>query len=80
MNRLRFWYLKRFNGDALYEELSKPVEGDFVVVHDGPSTWVRIRAEELDEYMRYLKEKGDICLEAYGKYSKDKVARASPHA
>ena len=69
MNSFRYWYLKHFNPDRALEELRKPVEGAYVVVHDGPSTWVRVRADELDEYMRYLKEKGMIYLEAYRKYA-----------
>jgi hypothetical protein len=72
MNRIRYWYLKHINPDKALEELSRPAKGDFVVVHDGPSTWVRVRAEELDEYMRYLKDKGELCLEEYRKYAEGK--------
>ena len=68
MNSFRYWYLKHFNPDKALEELRKPVDGNFVVVQDGPSTWVRIRAEELDEYMRYLENKEEICMTEYKKY------------
>ena len=67
MNSFRYWYLKHFDPDKALEELRKPVEGAYVVVHDGPSTWVRVRAEELDEYMRYLKDKEEICMTEYEK-------------
>ena len=73
MNRIRYWYLKRINPDKALEELSRPAKGDFVVVHDGPSTWVRVRAEELDEYMRYLKDKADYCMRAYNNYIKNRA-------
>ncbi len=72
MNRLRFWYLRRFNEHALYEELSKPVEGDFVVIQDGPNTSVRVREEELESYVRYYREKGEYCARAYEEYVRSK--------
>jgi hypothetical protein len=67
MNSFRYWYLKHFNPDKALEELRAPADGEYVVVHDGPSTWVRIRAEELDEYMRYLKDRGEIYMTEYEK-------------
>ena len=67
---LRFWYMRHFRDDKLYDELNKPVEGNFIVIQEGPNTWTRIREEEMNDYMRYLKEKGDICLGAYEKYVK----------
>ncbi len=69
MNSFRYWYLKHFNPDKALEELRTPADGEYVVVHDCPSTWVRVRTDELDEYMRYLKDRGVICLEAYRKYA-----------
>ena len=69
MNSFRYWYLKHFNPDKALEELRAPADGEYVVVHDGPSTWVRIRAEELYEYMRYLKDRSEICMEEYRKYA-----------
>ena len=64
MNSFRFWYLKHFNPDKALEELRKPVEGVYVVVQDGPNTSVRIKEEELGEYVRYFKDKSDYCLAA----------------
>jgi len=52
---MRMWYLKHFDKDKLLEELSKPVEGEFVVVKEG-NMLTRVRKEELDEYMRFSKE------------------------
>ena len=65
MNSFRYWYLKHFNSDRALEELSKPVDGNFVVVQDGPNTSVRIREEEIEGYMKYFKDKSEYCLAAY---------------
>ncbi|OJI07262.1 MAG: hypothetical protein BK997_03315 [Candidatus Micrarchaeum sp. ARMAN-1] len=68
---IRLWYYKHFDKDKLLDELSKPVEGEYIVIKDSPSTSTRIRAEELKEYARYFKEKGELYAKAYEKYAKD---------
>ncbi len=52
---MRMWYLKHFDKDKLLEELSKPVEGEFVVVKEG-NMLTRVRKEELEEYNRMMEE------------------------
>ncbi len=52
---IRMWYLKHFDKDKLLEELSKPVEGEFVVVKEG-NMLTRVRKEELEEYNRMMEE------------------------
>ncbi len=74
MTNFRLWYLKHFDRDALLDELRKPVEGNFVVIQDGPNTSVRVRAEELEEYVRYYREKAEYCARAYERY-KESLAR-----
>jgi hypothetical protein len=34
---------------------------------------VRVREEELDEYMRYLKDKADYCMRAYNDYIRNRA-------
>ncbi len=70
MNGLRFWYLKHFKEEALYDELSGPAEGNYVVVQDGPNTSVRVRAEELESYAKYFTEKATRYTEAYERLKK----------
>ena len=76
MNGLRYWYLKHFNPDKALEELRKPVDGDFVVIQDGPNTSVRIRAAELETYTRYFMDKGERYARAYKEYLKAKGCRS----
>ena len=76
MNGLRYWYLKHFNPDKALEELRAPPSNEFVVVQDGPATWVRVPVEKLDEYMHHLKERGDTCLETYKKYTEGRGPQA----
>ncbi|MCL4404768.1 hypothetical protein M1583_02150 [Candidatus Marsarchaeota archaeon] len=51
----RIWYLKHFDKDKLLEELSKPVEGEFVAVKEGNMV-TRVRKEDLEEYMRFSRD------------------------
>ena len=44
-----------------------------VIIQDGPSTWVRVREDELDEYMRYLKDKADYCMRTYKDYIRNRA-------
>ena len=53
---IKFWYYKHFNRAKLLQELSKPAEGDYVAVTEGNMV-TRVRKDELEEYMRYVKEK-----------------------
>jgi|ACXJ01.1.fsa_nt_gi hypothetical protein len=53
---IRFWYYKHFNRAKLLEELSKPADGDYVAVTEGNMV-TRVRRDELEEYMRYVKER-----------------------
>ncbi len=53
---IKFWYYRHFNRAKLLEELSKPAEGDYVAVKEGNMV-TRVRREELDEYMNFVKEK-----------------------
>ncbi len=73
MNRFRYWYLKHVDPEKALEELRAPREGAYVVVQDGPGTWVRVPAERLDEYMHYLKEKAEIYTEEYRRYVAGRV-------
>jgi len=52
---IRMWYLKHFDKEGLLEELSKPVEGEFVVVKEG-NMLTRIRKEDLEEYHKMMEE------------------------
>lgn len=70
---IRSWYMKHFDRARFEEELRRPADGNFVTIQDGPSTWVRVREEELDEYMRYLKDKADYCMRAYNNYIKNRA-------
>ncbi len=54
---IRFWYYRHFNRAKLLEELSKPAEGDYVAVTEGNMV-TRVRRDDLEEYMRYAKERG----------------------
>ncbi len=69
---LKMWYLKHFDKDRLLDELSKPAEGEYVVIRDGPNTSVRVPVEELDGYINYLKDKAAICMDEYKKYNKER--------
>ncbi len=57
MSFWRFWYLRHFGKDRLYSELSGPVNGEYVVVHDSASMSTRVRRDQLDAYMRYMRSK-----------------------
>jgi len=52
---IKMWYMKHFDKDKLLEELSKPVEGEFVVVKEG-NMLTRVRKEELEEYHKMMDE------------------------
>jgi hypothetical protein len=54
---IRFWYYRHFNREKLLEELSKPAEGDYVAVTEGNMV-TRVRRDELEEYMRSIRERG----------------------
>ncbi len=53
---IKFWYYRHFNREKLLEELSKPAEGDYVAVTEGNMV-TRVRRDELEEYMRSVKER-----------------------
>ncbi|MEM0154946.1 MAG: hypothetical protein QW814_03890 [Methanothrix sp.] len=56
---IKFWYYKHFNREKLLEELSKPVDGDYVAVIEGNMV-TRVRKDELEEYMRSIREKEQV--------------------
>ncbi len=56
MSFWRFWYLRHFDSNRLYEELSRPAKGEYVVVHDSPTMATRVRKEHVEEYMRLARE------------------------
>ena len=62
--RIKHWYYRHFDNEKLLEELSKPVEGEYVVVKEG-NMLTRIRKEELTAYAEYLKDMGNFYNEAY---------------
>jgi hydrogenase maturation factor len=64
---IKMWYYKHFDRDKLLEELSKPVEGDYVVVKEG-NTLTRIRKEELDSYMEFKRQRAERMLNEYNDY------------
>jgi len=63
---LKMWYLKHFDKDKLLEELSKPVDGEYVVIKEG-NMLTRVKKEELGMYIEDLKQKGEYYLNAYEK-------------
>ncbi|MEM0154734.1 MAG: hypothetical protein QW814_02780 [Methanothrix sp.] len=67
---VKIWYYKHFNKDRLLEELSKPVEGEFVVIRDSETMLSTIKKEDLPEYLEMLKQKGENYLKTYEKYKK----------
>ena len=62
--RIKRWYYRHFDNEKLLEELSKPVDGEYVVVKEG-NMLTRIRKEELTAYAEYLKDMGNFYNEAY---------------
>ncbi len=68
---MRLWYYRHFNRQKLLEELSKPVEGDYVVIQEG-NMLTRVRKEELDEYMEAKRQRAERMLMEYYDYIKSK--------
>ncbi|MEM0154783.1 MAG: hypothetical protein QW814_03035, partial [Methanothrix sp.] len=55
------------NRDKLLEELSKPVEGEYVVIKEG-NMLTRIRKEEVDAYMELKRKRAEVMLKEYNEY------------
>ena len=68
--KIAHWYYKHFNNEKLIEELSKPVEGEYVVLKEG-NMLTRVKKEELAEYINHLKEVGNYYLDRYEQCKKD---------
>jgi len=54
---IKMWYYKHFDRDKLLEELSKPVEGDYVVIHDSSTMLSVVRKDQLEDYVKYAKQR-----------------------
>lgn len=67
---IKLWYYKHFDRDKLLEELSKPVEGEYVVVREG-NMLTRVKKEELSSYMQYLSDMKKYYEEAYNACARD---------
>ena len=74
--KIAHWYYKHFNNEKLIEELSKPVEGEYVVLKEG-NMLTRVKKEELAEYINHLKEVGNYYLDRYEQCKKGRTAQSS---
>jgi len=68
--RVGLWYMKHFDRERLLEELSKPVEGEFVVVKEG-NMMTRVKKDELPHYIENLKVTGEMYLKRYEQCKKE---------
>ncbi|MCL4372284.1 hypothetical protein M1373_03130 [Candidatus Marsarchaeota archaeon] len=73
---IRIWYYRHFDREKLLEELSKPVEGTFVVIKEG-NMMTRIRKEELDAYMELKRARAESMLKEYGEYASARIKSKS---
>ena len=72
--RIKHWYYRHFDNEKLLEELSKPVEGEYVVVKEG-NMLTRIRKEEVDSYMELKRKRAETMLKEYEEYLSGKSCR-----
>ncbi len=66
----RMWYLRHFDKDKLLEELSKPVEGEYIVIKEG-NMLTTLKKEELDSYIKSLKYTSEYYMERYERARKE---------
>ncbi|MCL5679745.1 MAG: hypothetical protein M1465_00150 [Candidatus Marsarchaeota archaeon] len=62
---IRLWYYKHFDKEKLLEELSKPVKGEYIPVHDGAAMVTRVKKEELGQYAEHLRLMKEYYEKAY---------------
>ena len=72
--RIKHWYYRHFDNEKLLKELSKPVEGEYVVVKEG-NMLTRIRKEEVDAYMEFKRKRAETMLKEYEEYRKSSECR-----
>ena len=72
--RIKHWYYRHFDNEKLLEELSKPVEGEYVVVKEG-NMLTRIRKEEVGSYMELKRKRAETMLKEYEEYRKSSECR-----
>ena len=72
--RIKHWYYRHFDNEKLLEELSKPVDGEYVVVKEG-NMLTRIRKEEVDAYMELKRKRAEAMLKEYDEYLSGKSRR-----
>ena len=65
--RIKHWYYRHFDNEKLLKELSKPAEGEYVVVKEG-NMLTRIRKEEVDAYMELKRKRAETMLKEYEEY------------
>ena len=65
--RIKHWYYRHFDNEKLLEELSKPVDGEYVVVKEG-NMLTRIKKEEVEAYMELKKKRAETMLKEYEEY------------
>jgi hypothetical protein len=71
--KIRHWYYRHFDNDRLLEELSKPVEGEYIVIKEG-NMLSRIRKDEVDAYMEFKRKRAEAMLKEYEEYLSSKSA------
>ncbi|MCL4372350.1 hypothetical protein M1373_03465 [Candidatus Marsarchaeota archaeon] len=64
--KIAHWYYKHFNNEKLIEELSKPVEGEYVVLKEG-NMLTRVKKDDLPAYIMNLKEMSEYYRQRYEK-------------
>ncbi len=72
--RIKHWYYRHFDNEKLLEELSKPAEGEYVVVKEG-NMLTRIRKEEVDAYMELKRRRAETMLKEYEEYKESAECR-----
>jgi hypothetical protein len=72
--KIRHWYYRHFDNDRLLNELSKQVEGEYVVIKEG-NMLTRVRKEEVNAYMELKRKRAEAMLKEYEEYMKSPECR-----